>query len=229
MTKKECSAGQTLDKLLNMCVSSKPHTQTRTACGAGQVLDKDSNNCIAIRTENMAKKTCPPGQVWDKLINSCFPKMEIRAEPDRPPEPPLQPHVNQVRVMTPVPQADPMMVLSPALWIFVVLATVGSIVALTLWFIIYRRETRHSSTSEEAEPGLEPLQKTEPLAVIHQLPSERNGPAQVFQREEEALSPCPHLHQGAQTDSKWADGFIACRGIAGHDGKEGVKCSLHTA
>lgn len=222
MAQRECSAGQTMDKLLNMCVPSKPDTHTKTACSAGQVLDKHSNKCIAIRKGTMAKKVCPTGQMWDELINSCFPrKTEIRAEPDRPIEPPLQPHVNQVRVMAPVPQANPMMVLSPALWIFVVLATVGSILALTLWFIIYRRETRHSNTSEEAEPGLEPLQKTEPLEVINPLPSERNGPAQVFQREAEASLSCLHLHLGTQTDSKWADGFIACRDIARHAGKEG--------
>lgn len=53
----------------------------------------------------------------------------------------------QQKPTTAAVQANPVMMLSPALWIFVGLATVGSIVALVLWFVIYRQQTRNSSTS----------------------------------------------------------------------------------
>ncbi|XP_023287441.1 uncharacterized protein LOC111673805 [Seriola lalandi dorsalis] len=218
MDKKDCSASQSWDSLLKMCVSGKTDPTNKTACSAGQMLDKHSNKCVSSKTETGVKKICSAGQTWDELIGTCLhSKTETRPEPERPTEPPLQADVNQVRVIAPVPQADPMLMLSPALWIFVVLATMGSILALALWFIIYRRETRQGSTSEDAEPGLEPLQKT-----IHPPPSERNGQAQMFQRAAEAPWSCPHLHLGAQTGSKWEDcsGIIACRGLAKHAGKE---------
>uniref|UniRef100_A0A4W6DLW8 Uncharacterized protein n=1 Tax=Lates calcarifer TaxID=8187 RepID=A0A4W6DLW8_LATCA len=57
-----------------------------------------------------AKKTCPAGQKWDSLLNTC-----IKTAPA------IQ------------DSAPSVMVLSPALWIFVVLATVGSILVLVLW------------------------------------------------------------------------------------------------
>lgn len=55
------------------------------------------------------------------------------------------------------PEADSVMLLSPALWIFVVLATVGSIVALVLWFVIYKRQTRNISISGKGSEGLNDL------------------------------------------------------------------------
>lgn len=63
-----------------------------------------------------------------------------------PSEPPLPAIVDQVRNTAPATQVDAVTALSPALWIFVVLATVGSILVLALWFVIYRRQTRPSST-----------------------------------------------------------------------------------
>lgn len=53
----------------------------------------------------------------------------------------------QLRSTERTAQVNPVMVLSPALWIFVVLATLGSILTLALWFIIYRRQNSLSSTS----------------------------------------------------------------------------------
>ncbi|XP_039972865.1 uncharacterized protein LOC120783744 [Xiphias gladius] len=169
----------------------------------------------------MAKKDCSAGQKWDNLVNTCVSsETKTGPQPEPPTEPPLA-VVDQVRDRAPSTQADPVMVLSQALWILVVLATVGSILALALWFIIYRRQSRLRSTSEDTEPGQKPLQKTEPPATIHPLPSERNCQAEMFQRAAEALSPCPHLHLGAQTGSKWEEGFITCRGPAKHAGTEG--------
>uniref|UniRef100_A0A8D2ZXU3 Uncharacterized protein n=1 Tax=Scophthalmus maximus TaxID=52904 RepID=A0A8D2ZXU3_SCOMX len=135
----------------------------------------------------MVKKNCSAGQKWDTLVNDC------------------------VRNTAPATQVDAVTALSPALWIFVVLATVGSILVLALWFVIYRRQTR---------PRQESLQKTEPKATIHPLPSERNGQEEMFLRAAEAVSPCAHLHLGAQRGSEREEGFIACRGHAKHAGEE---------
>lgn len=75
--------------------------------------------------------------------------------------------------------------------------------------------------TEDAEPAQEPLQKTEPPATMHPLPSERNGHAGMLQRAAEAPSPCPHLHLEAQTGSKWDEGFITCKDPAKHAGTDG--------
>ncbi|XP_044037740.1 uncharacterized protein LOC122869137 [Siniperca chuatsi] len=170
----------------------------------------------------MAKKDCPAGSYWDSLVNTCIGSSETETRPE--PEPPTEPPVAvvvQLRATAPAAQADLVMVLSPALWIFVVLATLGSVLALALWFIIYRRQTSHSSTSEDPKPQQEPLQKTEPPSKIYPPPSERNGHAEMVQRATGAPSPCPHLHLGAQTGFKWEEGFTACRDHAKHAGTEG--------
>ncbi|XP_053194663.1 tumor necrosis factor receptor superfamily member 13C-like [Scomber japonicus] len=170
----------------------------------------------------MAKKDCPAGRKWDHLVNVCVSSTaKTTSEPK--PSTDLNPAVIvQQRPTTAAVQANPVMMLSPALWIFVGLATVGSIVALVLWFVIYRQQTRNSSTSEDAEPGQEPLQKTEPPIKICPLPSERNCQAETLQRAAGNPAPCAHLHLGDQTSSKWEEGFTACRGPAKHAGTEGV-------
>ncbi|XP_037648629.1 uncharacterized protein LOC119501921 isoform X2 [Sebastes umbrosus] len=160
----------------------------------------------------MGKDDCPAGQKWDPLVG-CIPS-ETYTRPE--PEPPTE-----LRSTAPPARADAVMLLSPALWIFVVLATLGSILALALWFIIYKRQTRHISTSEDAEPQQEPLQKTEPPAKIHPPPPERNGQAEMLQRAAWAPPPCPHLHLGAQTGSNWEEDFTACRDPAKYAGTEG--------
>uniref|UniRef100_A0A3Q3LMJ0 Uncharacterized protein n=1 Tax=Mastacembelus armatus TaxID=205130 RepID=A0A3Q3LMJ0_9TELE len=145
----------------------------------------------------MAKKSCSAGYKWDSLVQNCV-QEDTKAT---------------LEDTTPTPQ---LMVLSPALWIFVVLATVGSVVALALWFIIYRRQT----SLNDAEPAHEPLEKTELLVTTVQPPvSERNGQAEMFHVATEAPSPCSHLYLGAQTSPKWEDGFSACRGPPEHNGK----------
>uniref|UniRef100_A0AAQ5ZY93 Uncharacterized protein n=1 Tax=Amphiprion ocellaris TaxID=80972 RepID=A0AAQ5ZY93_AMPOC len=140
------------------------------------------------------RQDCPEGQRWDILIRFCVPKW---------PETRLQ--TEQPRATT----LNSVMVLSPFLWIFVVLATLGSILALALWFVIYRRQTRLT---------LELLHNTDPPATFH---PERNGQGEMFHRAAEASSLCHHLHLGAQTGTKWEDNFNACRGPAAHAGTEG--------
>ncbi|GAA6215579.1 uncharacterized protein LOC120783744 [Lates japonicus] len=250
MAKRVCPAGQKWDSLLNTCIISKTETTAKKTCPAGQKWDSLLNTCISTETKTTAKKTCPAGQKWDNHTKTCVPSetkpivrkdcpagqsldnhtntcVPSKTEPATvnallPSEPPLPAVVGQVIETAPAIQDSPsVMVLSPALWIFVVLATVGSILVLVLWLIIYRRQTRLSSTSEDVEPAQEPLQKTEPPATMHPLPSERNGHAEMLQRAAEAPSPCPHLHLEAQTSSKWDKGFITCKDPAKHAGADG--------
>ncbi|XP_022073645.1 uncharacterized protein LOC110968127 isoform X2 [Acanthochromis polyacanthus] len=173
----------------------------------------------------MGKKDCPEGQRWDRLLMACVTdskETRLRTEQPRvnltfPSEPPMT-AVGQLRATEATTPTESMMALNPFLWIFVVLATLGSILALALWFIIYRRQTRRSSTPEEALPALELLHNTDPPAEFH---SERNGQGEMFQRAAETSSLCHHQHLGAQTGTKWEDNFNACRGPAGHAGPEG--------
>ncbi|XP_038551002.1 uncharacterized protein LOC119884751 [Micropterus salmoides] len=163
----------------------------------------------------MTKKDCPAGSYLDHLVGDCiFSKTKTTPEPQPKTEPPLA-VVVQLKATAPT-QANLVMVLSPALWVFVVLAILGSILALTVWFIIYSRQTSYSSTSQDIELQQDPLQKTEPPSKIYPPPSERNGHAELLQQAAGAPSPCPHLHLGVQTGFKWEEGFTACRDHAKH-------------
>uniref|UniRef100_A0A3B4HCU1 Uncharacterized LOC102200102 n=1 Tax=Pundamilia nyererei TaxID=303518 RepID=A0A3B4HCU1_9CICH len=149
----------------------------------------------------MDKKSCPEGKKFDNLVHTCVPK------------PPLT-VVNQLKAINTTVKPTSMVVLSPTLWISVVVVVVGSILALTLWFIIYKRQTRRSSTSGKDNKLLMPPAK------LHPLPSERNGQAEIFQRAAEAPSPCSHGHSGSQTGSEWENGFTACRDLMMRGGAE---------
>ncbi|XP_034395073.1 uncharacterized protein LOC117734868 isoform X2 [Cyclopterus lumpus] len=169
----------------------------------------------------MVREDCPAGTKWDSLVVACVvSESETRPGPEAATE---MPPVGRVRSTDPPAQAHSVMLLSPALWIFVMLATLGSILALALWFIIYKRQTRHSTTSEDAGLQQESLQKTEPASKSQQPLSERNGPAERSQRATWAPPPCPHLHLQAQTGTTWEEGFTACSDLAKHAGTEGVR------
>ncbi|KAG7504611.1 hypothetical protein JOB18_012667 [Solea senegalensis] len=167
----------------------------------------------------MVKKHCSAGLKWDNVVKACA-KTNIKTEP--PTKPPLQADVGQVRDVGPATQADSLILLTPVLWVFVVLATVGSMLVLALWFIIYRRQIRINGTTE-------PVQKTETLATIHHLPSERDGQAETFQRGVEApSSPCAaQQHPGAHTGTCWYEerpvaGMVPAAEHAEKDGERGL-------
>ncbi|XP_035510137.1 uncharacterized protein LOC118322537 [Morone saxatilis] len=174
-------------------------------CPAGSRWDSLLYTCIPSKTQTKPK--CPFGSRWDTLLNTCIPsKTQTKAKPQPPTEPTA--HISKTF------QVNPVMVFSPALWIFVVLATLGSILALTLWFIIYRRQTGLSRTSEDAELQRDPLQKTP--AIIHSLPSQRNSHTEMMQRAAGAPSPCSRAKTGLQRE----EGLIAYRDPAKHAGTE---------
>ncbi|XP_051244759.1 uncharacterized protein LOC127356776 [Dicentrarchus labrax] len=216
-TKPKCPTGSHWDTLFKTCIPSK--TPTKPKCPSGSHWDTLLNTCIPNKTQT--KPRCPSGSHWDTLLNTCIPsKSQTKAEP----QPPTEPLLAVVVTLRPTArisktfQVNPVMVFSPALWIFVVLATLGSILALTLWFIIYRRQTGLSSTSEDAELQREPLKKTP--AIIHSLPSQRNSHTEMMQRAAGAPSPCSRLHLGAQTGLQREEGLIAYRDPAKHAGTE---------
>lgn len=91
----------------------------------------------------------------------------------------------------------------------------------TQWHLNIHTHVSVVCVAEDAEAQQEPLQKTEPPAILHSLPSESNSHAEMLQRAAGALSPCPHLHLGAQTVSQWEEGFTAYRDITKHAGTEG--------
>ncbi|KAM9473732.1 uncharacterized protein ACWYII_008369 [Salvelinus alpinus] len=131
----------------------------------------------------MAKKTCNPGTTWDKLLITCIPLTRPQPKPatESPP----------VKWSSDVPpQYNP--AVSPAVWISVVVVVNGSILAMFLWFIIYKMQARRNHTAGEPEAGLNPPAKALP-------PVEGDCTVAVVQREEEAPPSCAQLNGGPQT------------------------------
>ncbi|XP_061158909.1 uncharacterized protein LOC133170194 [Syngnathus typhle] len=154
------------------------------------ISKKKKNTPIAAMTKN-----CPLGKKWDNVVNDCISLKVLETGPEPPTE------VMPVFVQS---TSAPPISLIPILWIVLVLITLGSIMALALWFIIYRRQRRPSRTSEEVESEPEHPQKIEPPVESHLSPS-----------ASPAFSACAHLyHQGPHNTSKWDDDFVNCRGTS---------------
>nr|XP_057905289.1 tumor necrosis factor receptor superfamily member 13C-like [Doryrhamphus excisus] len=146
---------------------------------------------------DMSKKKCPIGSKWDNLVNACI---LSRAEPRPQSNPPTE--LTPVFYQRSTPSAvrsESALALSPVLWTVVALTTAGSVVALAVWGLLCRRQSRRRRSSEENVPDAEPPRKTEPLNETF-LPGAVSAP-----------SGCTHYHhQGAHTISKWDDGLSHC-------------------
>uniref|UniRef100_A0A3B4B093 Uncharacterized protein n=1 Tax=Periophthalmus magnuspinnatus TaxID=409849 RepID=A0A3B4B093_9GOBI len=107
----------------------------------------------------MSKKSCSPGKKWDSLLKMCMPQNFGLRHPT-PTEPPP-------KTLTTV---------NPTLWIAVLLVTLGSILALALWLVIYRRYTRRPTGKRTKEqPEEQPPLKTEPAQCAHRESTECEG------------------------------------------------------
>ncbi|KAL7883332.1 hypothetical protein SRHO_G00009900 [Serrasalmus rhombeus] len=117
---------------------------------------------------------CDPGQRWDALVKDCIHKE-------------TQPVtvVNTLTVLKTKAPALPWTAFSPSLWICVGVILSISVLALLLWFIIYRRYT-HDTGKRRSKP-----------AAPHKLNGNTVGPALPEQREDLPLS-CPHLNGKAE-------------------------------
>ncbi|CAF90436.1 unnamed protein product [Tetraodon nigroviridis] len=103
---------------------------------------------------------------------------------------------------------------SPALWMLVALAALGSLSVLILWLVIYRQQRSSASASEDSKPEQQPLQKAEVLPVIHSLPSARSSHA-------DDPSLCPfHLHLEAQSSLQCMEDTSPYRAATKHAGTE---------
>ncbi|CAN9505802.1 unnamed protein product [Ophioblennius macclurei] len=140
----------------------------------------------------MASKGCPAGFKWDHLLVVCV-KENIRKQREHHTERPLV-VVEQLRASVASVMPPTALTVGPALWSCVALVMLGSILALAIWFFIYRKQRRPSSSPEASESGQELLLKTE--APAKQPATEMNCHAEV-------PSPC---HQ--------QNGFTAHRGPA---------------
>ncbi|KAG7460047.1 hypothetical protein MATL_G00217180 [Megalops atlanticus] len=127
----------------------------------------------------MATKTCLPGFKYDSLVNACL----------RQQNPTESPIVLQPSATVP-PQGAPEVSLS--VWITVAVVVNGSILALFLWFIIYKRQTTRSHTAVDTEAecssGVQPAGRANPAAV-------------AVETEEPPIS-CPHLNGGPPSSAK---------------------------
>ncbi|KAJ8387577.1 hypothetical protein AAFF_G00152730 [Aldrovandia affinis] len=114
---------------------------------------------------------CHPGKKFDNLVKDC-----VLSKPEQATEssPILRPSTS---LHAPV--------VSPSVWIPVVVVVNGSILALFLWFI-YKRQTRHNHAAVDAEAEISPeVQldgRTDPVAV------KGEGPP----------TSCPHVNGGPQ-------------------------------
>ncbi|TNM96664.1 tumor necrosis factor receptor superfamily member 13C-like [Takifugu flavidus] len=162
----------------------------------------------------MSNKNCSEGSQWDNLVNACIQSglvNKVRSGTEPRPE-----HVTsevllvaevQLRSMAHTPRVDPGLPLSPALWIFVVLATLGSILALVLWFIIYRQRMSANSNPENSKREQEPLQKTDAGSMSHSLPSGGNSHPSL----------CPfHLRLETQSTLQWVEDISPNRASTKH-------------
>lgn len=156
----------------------------------------------------MSRKDCVAGTKWDSLIKRCMP---LKIPPDIVPQhpTPIAPPPALIRRHTTTPSAQIVAVFNPGLWIFVILATLGSILALAVWIVIYRRHTRDPIV--EAKPAEQPLQKTD--APGHR--PERNGCA-----AEEVSSPCHHLNTGLHAAPMWEEAGGAHIERTKHNGRD---------
>ncbi|KAJ8254353.1 hypothetical protein COCON_G00209650 [Conger conger] len=141
--------------------------------------------------------TCPPGSKYDELVKHCIDNTDGKPQ--------------QSTELPPVPSLHSPVV-SPSVWIPVVVVVNGSILALFLWFIICRRQLRHAHTAADAEaeisPGVQQAGRTE----------DREGP----------LDSCPHLNGGPkgllkQEVPDWRDAFECDAG--GGDGGSVHMCN----
>uniref|UniRef100_A0A672GWM8 Uncharacterized protein n=1 Tax=Salarias fasciatus TaxID=181472 RepID=A0A672GWM8_SALFA len=156
----------------------------------------------------MAQRVCAAGFQWDDLLVICVRNKTMQKPEHHTGEFPFTDLIYK-NASARAPSAA---MEGPALWSCVVVVTLGSILALAVWFFIYRQQRRPTwlYLIHTAEPRRQ--------APAKQPPTERNRHTELFLGAPDAPSPCHHLHPEAQRGLKWGDGFTACGGPTVHSG-----------
>lgn len=150
MSKKECPAGRRWDSLIKLCLPTAPDHTRRGERRRQHDRSSDvppSVSCIGhsggLTHVTGASREVPPR----RPRSSVTPLTRGSAG--------LGVAVLGQRRTTPrgADPSAPVTVLVPALWIFVVLTTVGSILTLILWFITCRRQSSLRSTAGDVHTG----------------------------------------------------------------------------
>ncbi|XP_077590070.1 uncharacterized protein LOC144208216 isoform X2 [Stigmatopora nigra] len=158
----------------------------------------------------MTKKNCPPGRKWDNVVTTCIQDMmEIQRELKTEPTPVFH------QKTSPTAWSDPIS-LSPILWIAVVLTTLGTIMALALWMIFFRWESRFNRTSA-AEPEQDPAEKIDPLIEGHEFKPSVSGSTSFDQTGPLNISKSQKATSRGETDSaQQLGGFPLCNSTREH-------------
>lgn len=169
----------------------------------------------------MSRETCLPGTKWDKLLVTCvaspLPLEETRPLPQPRPTTVSPPVVRWVKEASATP-AEP--ALSPAVWVSVVVVVNGSILALCLWFILYRLRTTNTHSTGDPEAELQVPAKTHLSMEAHT----HHAPGVVIQSWGGGPSSSPQMNGGGtHTAYSQEGGLPSCRGPPGWgDGLEEV-------
>ncbi|XP_077475544.1 uncharacterized protein LOC144088765 [Stigmatopora argus] len=160
----------------------------------------------------MTKKNCPPGRKWDNVVTACIQDMmAIQREPKTEPTP-----VFHQKTTSPAAWSDPIS-LSPILWIAVVLTILGSIMALALWIIFFRWDSRFNRSSVPTEPEPDPAEKIDPLIEGHEFNPSVSASTSFDQRGPLNISKSQKATGHGETDSAQPlGGFPVCNSTREH-------------
>ncbi|CAL8270961.1 unnamed protein product [Lota lota] len=169
----------------------------------------------------MSRKDCPAGKKWDKFLVTCvWPRTQRDHRRITPPPPPPPPptaakptYVTSREGTGPWPTHVPGMWTDPPsgpyLWAAVAVVAAGSILALVLWFLIYRGHRNRRNWIPP--PVLQHTDKLEPLAGVHTPLGLGFYPAESVQKDPETS--CPHFDGGTgSTDFRHGNDITSCVG-----------------
>ncbi|XP_062335997.1 uncharacterized protein LOC134035148 [Osmerus eperlanus] len=171
----------------------------------------------------MSREACPRGKKWDRLLVTCVPSPtpqdDLWMTTGRPlprPQPATGSPVVRWATDASATMGDP--AFSLAVWVSVGVVVNCSVLALCLWFIIYRLRATHTNSADDPEAGLEVPDKTHPSMDRPRY----HGSVVVLQRERGSPQSWPQMNGGGDhTAFSQEEGLPCCRDSPGCGGGQG--------